>query len=119
MWASAGATLGTNGNVYVSSGNGFQLDGVWDKSDSVTELTPDTLVLKSIFAPRTWRADNIADLDLGSMAPTMVPAVDRVVIAGKRGVVYPAPDAHARELRHRRARRVPRLRRRRSSRAPR
>lgn len=91
MWASAGATLGTNGNIYVSSGNGFLLDGAWDKSDSVTELTPDTLVLKSIFAPRTWRADNIADLDLGSMAPTMVPAVDRVVIAGKRGVVYLLP----------------------------
>jgi hypothetical protein len=88
MWASAGPILGRNGNVYVASGNGAELHGKWDKSDSVTELTPIKLRPVSIFAPGTWKDDNIHDLDLGSMSPMSVPAVHRMVIAGKRGVVY-------------------------------
>ena len=88
IWATPGAVLGRNGHLYVSAGNGAELHGTWDRSDSVTELTPDTLVRQSIFAPKAWRDDNIKDLDLGSMSPTLVPAVNRIVIAGKRGTVY-------------------------------
>ena len=40
MWATPGPVLGRNGHVYVASGNGAELDGRWDKSDSVTELSP-------------------------------------------------------------------------------
>jgi hypothetical protein len=74
--------------VYVASGNGAELHGRWDGSDSVIELTPTTLRRRSVFAPSSWRDDNVRDLDLGSMAPVMVHAADRIVIAGKRGVVY-------------------------------
>ena len=74
--------------VYVASGNGAELNGTWDKSDSVTELRPGTLQRLSVFAPSTWRDDNVKDLDLGSSSPAMVSAVDRLVIAGKRGVAY-------------------------------
>jgi outer membrane protein assembly factor BamB len=88
MWATAGPVLGRNGNVYVASGNGAELHGRWDKSDSVTELGTKKLHRLSVFAPSTWRDDNIRDLDLGSMSPMSVPAVHRIVIAGKRGVVY-------------------------------
>jgi outer membrane protein assembly factor BamB len=42
----------------------------------------------SVFAPRTWRDDNVRDLDLGSMSPMSVPSLHRIVIAGKRGVFY-------------------------------
>jgi outer membrane protein assembly factor BamB len=88
MWSPAGPTLGRNGNVYAASGNGAELSGRWDKSDSVTELTPKKLRRLSVFAPATWRDDNIKDLDLGSMSPMSVPGLHRIVIAGKRGVVY-------------------------------
>ena len=88
MWATPGPVLGRNGHVYVASGNGAELDGRWDKSDSVTELTARKLTRVSVFAPKTWRDDNIRDLDLGSMSPMPVPSLHRIVIAGKRGVVY-------------------------------
>ena len=88
MWAPPGPVLGRNGHVYVASGNGAELSGRWDKSDSVTELTAKRLHRVSVFAPRTWRDDNVRDLDLGSMSPMSVPSIHRIVIAGKRGVVY-------------------------------
>ncbi|HET7071764.1 MAG TPA: PQQ-binding-like beta-propeller repeat protein [Nocardioides sp.] len=88
MWATPGPVLGRNGHVYVASGNGAELHGRWDRSDSVTELTPTRLHRRSVFAPATWKDDNLRDLDLGSMSPLPVPAVHRIVIAGKRGVVY-------------------------------
>ncbi len=88
MWSPAGPVRGTNHHVYVASGNGAELDGTWDLSDSVTELTPGTLERLSVFAPATWRDDNVRDLDLGSSSPVVVKAVDRLVIAGKRGTVY-------------------------------
>jgi hypothetical protein len=88
MWATPGAVMAPNGNIYVASGNGAELHGRWDKSDSVTELTPRGLHRLGVFAPPSWRDDNVRDLDLGSMAPAVVPAANRIVIAGKRGVVY-------------------------------
>jgi outer membrane protein assembly factor BamB len=88
MWAPPGPVLGRNGHVYVASGNGAELHGRWDKSDSVTELTAKRLKRVSVFAPSTWRDDNVRDLDLGSMSPMAVPSIRRIVIAGKRGTVY-------------------------------
>lgn len=88
MWSPAGPILGRNGNVYVASGNGAEVGGTWDKSDSVTELGPKTLKPLSVFAPATWSEDNQQDLDLGSSSPASVPSLHRLVIAGKRGTVY-------------------------------
>lgn len=88
MWTPPGPVAGYHGHVYVSAGNGARTSGRWDRSDSVTELTPGSTRRIADFAPRSWRADNRADLDLGSSAPVMVTAVHRVVIAGKRGKVY-------------------------------
>ena len=92
MWSPAGPIEGANGNVYVASGNGAQLDGQWDKSDSVTELTPKRLKVVSIFAPSTWAEDNAQDLDLGTSSPISIPKLHRLVIAGKRGTVYLLPE---------------------------
>jgi outer membrane protein assembly factor BamB len=86
MWSTEGPVEGANGNIYVASGNGAEVSGRWDKSDSVTELTPTTLRRIAVFAPSSWKQDNIDDLDLGSSSP--VPVNGRIVIAGKRGVVY-------------------------------
>jgi polyvinyl alcohol dehydrogenase (cytochrome) len=57
----------------------------YDHSDSVLALTPQ-LTLADSFSPTQWAADNAADLDLGSMSPTVVG--DRVLTVGKRGVGY-------------------------------
>jgi outer membrane protein assembly factor BamB len=86
IWAPPGPVTGRNRNVYVATGNGAQKQGRWDKSDSVTELTPVGMRRVAVFAPASWRQDNAADLDLGSSSP--VPVNGRIVIAGKRGTVY-------------------------------
>jgi outer membrane protein assembly factor BamB len=86
MWSPAGPVIGQNGNVYVATGNGAETNGTWDKSDSVTELSPKSLHRIAVFAPSTWQQDNAQDLDLGSSSP--VPVNGRIVIAGKRGTVY-------------------------------
>jgi outer membrane protein assembly factor BamB len=88
MWATGGPVLGANGHVYAASGNGAEVNGVWDKSDSVTELSATKLHRLSVFAPSPWRDDNQRDLDLGSSSPASVPGVHRIVIAGKRGTIY-------------------------------
>jgi outer membrane protein assembly factor BamB len=86
MWSPAGPVIGKNGDVYVASGNGAETNGKWDLSDSVTELTTKSLHRVNLFAPATWKSDNLQDLDLGSSSP--VPVIGRIVIAGKRGTVY-------------------------------
>lgn len=88
IWATPGPVVGDRGNIYLSVGNGAAESGPTDRSDSVTELNPVTLRRIAMFAPTTWRQDNSLDLDLGSSSPAIVPAVDRVVAAGKRGTVY-------------------------------
>ena len=92
MWSPAGPVEGANGDVYVASGNGAEVSGRWDRSDSVTELTPKRLKVVSIFAPSTWKEDNAQDLDLGTSSPVSVPSLHRIVIAGKRGTVYLLPE---------------------------
>lgn len=84
IWTPPGPVLAVNGHVYVSVGNGASTSE-YDGSDSVIELTAD-LKLVSYFAPSTWADDNAGDLDLGSLAPTLVSA--NVFIAGKRGTGY-------------------------------
>ncbi len=88
MWATPGAVAGPDGSVLVASGNGAEVGGTWDGSDSVIQLDPTTMKRRSVFAPSTWPEDNRQDLDLGSMSPAVVREQDRVVIAGKRGEVY-------------------------------
>ena len=90
MWAAAGPVVGPGGDVYVASGNGAEVGGSYDGSDSVIRLST-SLQRKALFAPSSWRDDNAQDLDLGAMSP--VPVGNRIVIAGKRGTVFLlAPD---------------------------
>jgi outer membrane protein assembly factor BamB len=86
VWASGGPVLGAGGNIFVSTGNGAATANPWDRSDSVLELSP-TLDLISAFAPSRWAVDNQNDLDLGSVAPTLLPN-GYVFIAGKSGTGY-------------------------------
>jgi outer membrane protein assembly factor BamB len=86
IWAAPGPVQHTrDGDIFVSSGNGEQVAGSYDGSDSVIELSP-RLRLVARFTPSTWRQDNQADLDLGSSAPVLLGS-GQMVIAGKRGTV--------------------------------
>ena len=85
IWAAGGAVLGPDGDIYAASGNGAEVGGRYDGSDSVVRLST-SLTRKAFFAPQTWRSDNEQDLDLGSMSPVV--AGDSIVIAGKRGRVF-------------------------------
>ncbi len=89
MWAAGGPALGLYGIVYVASGNGSSTSGAYDGSDSVIALNPTTMKRTAFFAPSTWADDNVRDLDLGSMSP--VPIAGKVLIAGKREIVYLLP----------------------------
>jgi hypothetical protein len=85
MWAAAGPVVGPGGDIYVASGNGAEIGGQYDGSDSVIRLSTG-LQRTALFAPDVWRQDNEQDLDLGAMSP--VPVGGNIVIAGKRGTVY-------------------------------
>ena len=84
IWAPGGPVI-FGGKILVSVGNGTTR-GPFDRSDSVTELTPG-LSVSGYFAPASWLADNRGDLDLGSMTPALVGG-DRILIVGKSGMGY-------------------------------
>ena len=86
IWAAAGPSIDSAGQIYVSTGNGSEVIGNWDHSDSVLRLSP-TLQLEDGFAPDQWRQDNLTDADLGSLAPVLMPN-GLIFIAGKAGIGY-------------------------------
>jgi hypothetical protein len=90
IWAPPGPVWWAGGHrLFVQVGNGEAAFGdQYDKSDSVLALTTDGR-LRQFFAPSTWRADNAADLDLGSQGPTM--ANHWIFAVGKRGRAYVLP----------------------------
>jgi outer membrane protein assembly factor BamB len=92
IWASGGPTVGPDGTIYVSAGNGAATETRFDGSDSVTALTP-ALQRTGIFAPSNWRALSAADLDLGSMSPALL-ADGQILQVGKSGTGYLLDAAH-------------------------
>jgi len=86
IWAAAGPAIDAAGRLYVSVGNGAEILGDWDHSDSVLRLSP-TLQLEDGFAPEQWRQDNATDADLGSLSPVLLPD-NLIFIAGKSGMGY-------------------------------
>lgn len=92
IWGTGGPVIGPGGTVYVSVGNGAASGGAFDGSDSVTALSP-ALRRKGIFAPSVWASDNASDLDLGSMAPALLPT-GKILAVGKRGTGYLLTASH-------------------------
>jgi polyvinyl alcohol dehydrogenase (cytochrome) len=92
IWAPGGPTVGPDGTIYVSAGNGAASETSFDGSDSVTALTP-ALQRTGIFAPANWRQLSIKDLDLGSMTPALL-ADGQILQVGKSGVGYLLNAAH-------------------------
>ncbi len=73
VWMGGAApTIDAQGNVWVATGNSSAPATSYDYSDGVIELSP-TMQVVDYFAPTTWHSDNSSDLDLGSMAPALLP----------------------------------------------
>lgn len=87
IWTPAGPTIDSEGNVYITTGNGSGLS-TFDYSNAVIELSPDLQQVKSYFAPSNWVALNISDTDLGSVGPTLMPSLGLVMVIGKDGIAY-------------------------------
>jgi outer membrane protein assembly factor BamB len=92
LWAPPGASVASDGHLFVAVGNGESGTGDrYDYSDSVLELDAQAKLLDS-FSPSTWASDNEGDLDLGSQGPTLVGAW--IFIAGKSGTGYVLRRGH-------------------------
>ncbi len=85
FWAPPGATLASDGSLYLTSGNSSS-SGSYDDGNSVVHLSADLKLVDS-FAPSNWAALNASDADLGSTGPVLLPA-NRLFQVGKSGIGY-------------------------------
>jgi outer membrane protein assembly factor BamB len=85
LWAPGGPVVLPDGDLLVASGNTDETH-TYDGSEVVARLTPD-LQRADFFAPASWPRLNQADLDLGSVGPTLLDD-GHVFQVGKEGVGY-------------------------------
>lgn len=91
IWTPSGISIGSNGNLYVATGNS-DATTTFDFGDAVIELSP-TLQELDYFAPTNWAALNSGDTDLGTVAPATLPNGDLFQV-GKEGVGYLLSGTH-------------------------
>ena len=94
VWMGGAApVVDSNGDIWVSTGNGsvYSYTHAYDDSDSVLELSS-SLRLLQFFAPTTWATNNSQDLDM-SVAPVLLPD-GQVLLAGKSRIIYLLNGAH-------------------------
>ena len=72
FWAPPGATVASDGSLYLTSGNSSS-SGSYDYGNSVVRLSADLKLVDS-FAPSDWASLNGSDSDLGSTGPVLLPA---------------------------------------------
>ena len=87
FWASGGGSADASGNLYYTSGNGFNTT-TFDNGETIFKLSP-TLALVDWWAPAEWSWMNSNDTDLGSIGPGIVGAANDLVFqTGKSGWGY-------------------------------
>jgi outer membrane protein assembly factor BamB len=87
IWAPAGITVDSSGNVFVATGNGSARPGqAFDHGNSVIELSPQLDELQ-YFAPTNWAQDNVDDEDLGSTSPVLL-GNGLLFVVGKQTTAY-------------------------------
>jgi outer membrane protein assembly factor BamB len=94
VWMGGAApVVSTNGDIWVSTGNGsVHAPGyAYDDSDALLEIAP-SMKLVQYFAPTSWTQNNAADLDM-SMEPLLL-AHNQVILAGKSRIVYLLNQKH-------------------------
>jgi outer membrane protein assembly factor BamB len=86
IWTPPGLTIdASTGDVFAATGNS-ESRTTYDQGDSVIRLSG-ALAAKDSFAPSNWANLNRNDIDLGSLAPTVLPS-GFVFQAGKEGIGY-------------------------------
>jgi polyvinyl alcohol dehydrogenase (cytochrome) len=103
IWMGGAApVVGSNGNVWVATGNGsvYSYRHAYDDGDAVLELSP-AMRLLQYFAPSTWATNNSEDLDM-STAPVLLPD-GQVILTGKSAIVYLLDGAHLGGIGHQQA----------------
>ncbi len=91
FWAPPGAAVGSDGSLYLTSGNSSS-SGTYDYGNSVVRLSADSKLVDS-FAPTNWASLNGSDTDLGSTSPVLLPG-GRVFQVGKSGIGYLLDAGH-------------------------
>jgi outer membrane protein assembly factor BamB len=87
FWATAGGSVDGSGNLYFTSGNGFNTTA-FDNGNTILKLSP-TLALVDWWAPLEWTWMNQTDTDLGSVGPAIVGTSNSLVFqTGKSGWGY-------------------------------
>ncbi len=91
VWAPPGPVVSASGDVWISTGNTAEgtgaTGGSYDDANAVIRLTPDLTSAADLWAPADWRVLNSGDVDLGSMAPALLPSA-LVFVAGKEGIGF-------------------------------
>jgi outer membrane protein assembly factor BamB len=96
IWARGGAVIDpVSGDIFTATGNGpYNADqGGVDYGDSILRLSPDGARLLDSFTPENHARLQAQDLDLGSMAPVLLPRVPNsatplmLVQGGKDGIL--------------------------------
>jgi outer membrane protein assembly factor BamB len=85
IWTPEGASIGSNGNLYVVSGNSYY-NATYNNADAVIELTPH-LAEVSYFAPTNWAFLGPNDLDQDTTGATQLPG-NLIFSIGKLGVGF-------------------------------
>jgi outer membrane protein assembly factor BamB len=86
FWSPGGATLGDDGDLWLTTGNSDGSSAAFDYSNTVVRLSPQ-LKLLDWFAPQDWRSLSQQDQDLGSLAPVLLPN-GLALQVGKNAVAY-------------------------------
>ena len=91
IWNAGGApTIDSNGNVYISTGNGTYgttPNGLQQTGNSFIKLSPQ-LELLDYFTPYNSGTMNAGDQDLGSSGLLLIPNTNYLLGGGKQGVLY-------------------------------
>jgi outer membrane protein assembly factor BamB len=94
IWAPPGPVISATGDVWVSTGNtGSSTQGSYDGGNAVMRLDGALSKASDQWAPQNWRDLNVDDIDLGSLAPALLPG-GLVFVAGKEGVGYLLRQQH-------------------------
>jgi hypothetical protein len=91
FWAPPGAAAGSDGSLYLASGNSAS-HSTYDYGNSVVRLTPN-LRLVDAWAPADWASLNGRDADIGSTSPTLL-RNNRLFQIGKSGIGYLLDASH-------------------------
>lgn len=91
IWQSGnGPAIGSDGSLFVLSGNG-DWDGTSNLGSSMIKLRTVTLHATDYFTPADWNYENQLDLDLGSSGPLLIPGSNLAVGGGKEGILFVVP----------------------------